>query len=133
MRTSNNTETTTTRTNYLKELVQTKLKTLTSKVYYEVASSKSIYPHVVFSFDRIDLGDLARQDYILNIDVWDKQQDTEPIDSLCDNIENLLQAQNLPQDHVLPTFYLMDRNRVFDEDVLIKHLVIRFQIQNYER
>lgn len=131
--TRTNNQETISRTNALKKLVQTKLKTLTTNVYHEIANEGALYPHIVFTFDRIDLDDLSRQDYILVVDVWDKQQDTEPIDSLCDNIENLLQAQNLPQDHVLPTFYLMDRNRVFDEDVLIKHRVIRFQIQNYER
>ena len=121
------------RTNDLRKLVQTKLKTLTTNVYYEVASNDAMYPHAVFSFDQIDLGDLSRQDYILNVDVWDKGNSMVNILNLCDSIENLLQAQNLPQENVLPTFYLVSRKTIPDADKSIRHQLIRFQIQNYER
>ena len=130
---NNNTEPTVTRTNALKKLVQTKLKTLTSQVSFEIADDKALYPHIVFDFRRLDLGDLSRQDYILEVNIWDKSQNTVGIDTLADNVENLLQAQNLPQDHVLPTFYLIDRHNIEDSDKNIKHREIRFQIQNYER
>ena len=121
------------RTNDLKKLVQTKLKTLTDNVYYELASDQALYPHIVFDFDMIDLGDLSRQDYVLFIDVWDKGKNTKAVDDLADQVENLLQAENLPQDHILPTFYLIDRRRVLDEDRTIRHRQIRFQVQVYER
>lgn len=121
------------RTNDLKKLVQTKLKTLTTNVYHELADKDDVYPHIVFTFRRIDLQDLSRQDYILEVDVWDKGNDTTRVDDLADSVENLLQAQNLPQEHILPTFYLIDRRNILDEDKNIKHRQIQFQIQNYER
>lgn len=133
MRTSNQTVETTTRTNDLKELIQTKLKTLTTDVYYKIASIKAMYPHIVFNFERVDLNDLSRQDYILRIDIWDKNEDSNPADELADKVENLLQAQNLPQTHVLPTFYLMDRHDIEDSNKEIQHREVRFQVQNYER
>lgn len=131
--TRTNNQETISRTNALKKLVQTKLKTLTTNVYHEIANEGALYPHIVFTFDRIDLDDLSRQDYILVVDVWDRGNSTQAIDTLCDNVEKLLQAQNLPQDTILPTFYLMDRHYLLDEDKQIKHRQIRFQIQNYER
>ena len=121
------------RTDDLKLLVQTKLKTVATNVYHEIAKENALYPHVVFQFRRIDLSDLSRQDYILEVDVWDKRESSTTVDNLTDSIENLLQAENLPQDHVLPTFYLMDRATIPDEDKEIKHRRIQFQIQNYER
>ena len=121
------------RTNDLKKLIQTKLKTVTSLVYHEIADEKALYPHIVFGFDRIDLADLSRQDYVLVVDVWDKGNSTTRVDDLADSVENLLQAENLPQENVLPTFYLMDERNVMDEDKAIKHKQIRFQIQNYDR
>lgn len=121
------------RTNDLKYLVQTKLKTLTANVYFEIANEKALYPHIVFNFRRIDLGDLWRQDYILEVDIWDKQDSSLRVDDLADSVENLLQAENLPQDNVLPTFYLIDRQNIPDEDKEIKHRRVQFQIQNYER
>ena len=62
------------RTNDLKILVQTKLKTLTTDVYYELASDQALYPHIVFSFDTVNLDDLSRQDYMLYVD-----KDTNPL------------------------------------------------------
>lgn len=123
------------RTNDLKKLVQSKLKTISNKVkvYHEVADDKALYPHLVFSFRRIDLSDLSRQDYILQVDVWDRSNSTTAVDDLADSVENLLQAENLPQEHILPTFYLIDRKTVEDEDKMIRHRIIQFQVQNYER
>ena len=121
------------RTNDLKYLVQAKLKTLTANVYFEIANEKVLYPHIVFNFRRIDLGDLWRQDYILEIDIWNKQDSSLRVDDLADSVENLLQAENLPQDNVLPTFYLIDRQNIPDENKEIKHRRVQFQIQNYER
>ena len=121
------------RTNDLKKLVQTKLKTLTTNVYYEIADKDAVYPHIVFNFRRIDLQDLSRQDYILEVDVWDKGTSTTAVDDLADSVENLLQGKNLPQTNVLPTFYLIDRRNILDEDKSIRHRQIQFQIQNYER
>lgn len=121
------------RTNDLKTLVQSELKTVAIRVYHEIANENALYPHVVFNFRRLDLGDLSRQDYILEIDLWDKQDSSTAIDDLADTIENLLQGENFPQDNVLPTFYLIDRQTLPDEDRQIKHRRIQFQIQNYER
>lgn len=121
------------RTNDLKRLVQTKLKTVTAKVYHEIADDKALYPHIVYTFRRVDLGDLSRQDYILEVDVWDKGNSTQTVDNLADSVENLLQAENLPQDNVLPTFYLINRQNILDEDKQIRHRRIQFQVQNYER
>lgn len=121
------------RTNDLIELIKTKLSTVASNVYYEVADEDALYPHVVFSFQQINLGDLSRQDYELDVDVWDKGEETETVEKLCDSIEHLLHGANLPQKNILPTFYLIDRRILFDEDKEIRHRVVRFQIQNYER
>lgn len=122
-----------TKTNDLKKLIQTKLKTLSTNVYYEIADDTAMYPHIVFSFRTINLEDLSRQDYILDVDVWDKGRSTTAIDALCDNIEKLLHSENLPQIYILPTFYLIDRKSILDEDKNIKHRLIRFQVQNYVR
>lgn len=123
------------RTNDLKKLVQTQLKTVQQgiKVYHEVADDTAVYPHLVFQFRRIDLNDLSRQDYVLQVDVWDRNNSTQTADNLADSVENLLQGKNLPQTNVLPTFYLIDRKTVEDEDKMIRHRQIQFQVQNYER
>ena len=122
-----------TRTNDFKKLITQKLKTLTNNVFYEQATDNALYPHLVFSFRTIDLGDLSRQDYILEVDVWDKGTSTVQVDELSDQVEDLLHTENLPQENILPTFYTIDRKSILDSDKSIKHRLIRFQIQNYVR
>lgn len=122
-----------TRTNDLKKLITQKLKTLTNNVFYEQATDNALFPHLVFSFRTIDLGDLSRQDYILEVDVWDKGTSTVQVDELSDQVEDLLHTENLPQENILPTFYAIDRKSILDSDKSIKHRLIRFQIQNYVR
>jgi len=121
------------RTNDLKELIQAQLKTVTPNVFYEVGQTKKMYPHIIFEFSSIDLGDFNRQDYILDVDVWDKSEDTTAVEDLCDSIEELFNNANLPQETILPTFFRIDRKRIPDEDIQIRHRLIRFQIQNYNR
>lgn len=122
-----------TRTNELKKLIQEKLKTLTTDVYYEQARDNALYPHIVFFFRELNLEDISRQDYILEVDVWDKGTSTYNVEELSDKVEDLLHTKNLPQTNVLPTFYKIDRKSLLDPDKDIKHRQIRFQIQNYER
>ena len=122
-----------TRTNDLKKLIEEKLKTLTTNVYYEQARDNALYPHIVFSFNEIGLGDLSRQDYTLDVDVWDKGTSTYNVEELSDKVEDLLHTQNLPQTNILPTFYKIDRKSIRDTNKDIKHRLIRFQIQNYVR
>lgn len=128
-----NNEVVITRTNDLKKLIQTKLKTLTTNVFFEEATDDALYPHIVFNFKTIELGDLSRQDYILEVDVWDKGKSSFQVDELSDKVEDLLHCENLPQTKVLPTFYKIDRRSILDSDKSIKHRLIRFQIQNYVR
>ena len=121
------------RTNDLKKLIQEELKTITSEVYFQQARDNALYPHIVFNFRDINLGDLSRQDYVLEVDVWDKGTLTTTVDALADDVEDLLHTENLPQENVLPTFYKIDRKSIIDSDKDIKHRLIRFQIQNYVR
>lgn len=121
------------KTNELRKLIQSKLKTKCSNVYYEQAIDSALYPHCVYNFASIDLGDLIRDDLVLEVDVWDKGNSCTAIENLCDQIEELFNNANLPQDKILPTFFRISRIPVKDEDKSIKHRLLKFQIQNYER
>ena len=91
-----------------------------------------MFPSVVFNLRSVDLGDLSRKDYILEIDVWTKGESTYAIDNMTDIICDLLQAENLPQTTILPVFYLIDSRAILDEDKKINHRLIRFQVQLYD-
>lgn len=121
------------KSNDLRKLVQAQLKTVCDHVFYELATDNAMYPHCVFEFSTIDLGDLSRDDVMLTIDVWDKNASQVRIENLCDSIEKLFNCVNLPQESILPTFYRVNRMSVRDDVKSIRHRVLKFQIQNYER
>lgn len=120
------------RTNDLKKLIQTQLKTKYDNVFFKQGQQSKMFPSVVYNLRSVDLGDLSRKDYILEIDVWTKGESTYAIDNMTDIICDLLQAENLPQTTILPVFYLIDSRAILDEDKEINHRLIRFQVQLYD-
>lgn len=121
------------KTNDLRKLIQTKLKTIMSDVYYEVADRDALYPHIVFDLSFVNLGDLSRQDYQVVIDIWDKGTSAVRVEEVADTIESMFNNLNNPTDSILPTFFIESKRVVIDEDKKIRHRQIVLSVQNYER
>ena len=118
------------KTNALRTIIQSNIDQIV-KSYYRKASKDKIYPHAVYDFENIDLGDISRDDLILVIDLWDHGEDTTQIEDLADAIETIFNAVNMPNEEVLPTFYRISRKPIDDEDKMIMHRQLKFQVQNY--
>lgn len=116
----------------LRKLITAQLNTTAGATYYLTAPDDADYPYKTFELSRIALGDLARDDVDLCIDLWDKHTDTKRIDEIADRLEDLFNAANLPQETILPTFFRESRYPVIDEDKTIKHIQMHFTVQNYE-
>lgn len=127
------------RTNELKKLIKEQLSGLCiqygiKEVYFKLADSDKLYPHIVFDYETIMPYDgFDRHDYVICIDIFDKNNGYVFIDQIADSIEDLFNNKNLPQDSILPTFFIEDRRIVTDEDKNIKHILVKIVAQNYER
>ena len=119
------------KTNDLRRLVQEKLKEINSLVYYKKADKDAMYPHIVHMIDRVNLIAEHRDDVSLIVDVWAKSE--LDANELADTVENVFNRENLPQDTILPTFFLENRFDIDDDDNSISHIQIIFNVQNYER
>lgn len=102
-------------------------------ISYEIIPDDVLYPHIVFSFDRVNQSDLFRDDVRLIIDIWDKSKAAANVENIADEVEELFNGLNNPQDNILPTFYIESRRTVLDEDKTIRHKQIEIIVQNYER
>lgn len=128
------------KTNEIRKLIASKLTNEEfvkrygiKSVSYENADDDKVFPHIVFTLENINLGDLSRHDAILTIDIWDKSDSDNLAEDITDEIEKMFWAQNMPQNLILPTFFLENRRSVKDEDKKIRHKQLEISIQNYER
>lgn len=119
------------KTNALREIVQSNISSIV-KCFYRFADDKTDYRYAVYDFESIDLEDLARDDLILIIDLWDKGSDTSTIEDIADQIEAMFNAANLPNEKVLPTFYRISRKPIDDEDKTLIRRQLKFLVQNYD-
>ena len=118
------------KTNSLRQIIKSNIDPIV-KLYYRVADKDNIFPHSVYDFESIDLGDIYRDDLILLLDIWDYGTDRSRAEEIADQIEALFNAANLPDTEVLPTFYRISRKPIDDEDKKVIHIQLKFQIQNY--
>jgi hypothetical protein len=119
------------KTNDLRKLVQTRLKDITPLVYYRKADEDALYPHIVHLIDRVNILAEHRDDVSLVVDIWTKSDSVA--NELADAVEKSFDRENLPQETILPTFFLETRIYVEDDDKNISHIQMTFTVQNYER
>ena len=115
----------------LRKLIVKLLKEVNKSVFYENANDKAKYPCIVYNLDKINTVNYPRNDIILTIDVWDRSNSTVTVETLTDNIEDVLNMLNKPSKNLFPTFYLEDRMSIDDEDPLIRRRQLKFKIENY--
>lgn len=117
----------------LRKLITSLLNTIEGQTYYRTASKNAKHPYKVFDLTRINLEDSTRDDLELTVDLWDLVNNPKRVDSIADEIEEIFNVANLPQDTILPTFFRSGRYPIEDSDKDIQHLQLTFQVQLYTR
>ena len=123
-------------TNDLRILIEERLNSIKTEygikeISYRLASDHAMFPHVTYDFPTRVPTDMGREDYVLDINVWDKNQ--ARAFEILDAYKDLFAFRNDPQDTILPTFYETSSGSIEDPDKTIIHLVLRLQSQVYER
>lgn len=115
----------------LRKLITSTLDSLPGKTYHKKADVGAVYPYKVYTLRSVNLGDLSRCDYVMEVDIWDLNDDPKRAEEIADQMEELLNAANLPQDTILPTFFRETAGVIEDPDKTIQRLKLIFQIQLY--
>ena len=115
----------------LRKVIKAQLDTIRGGTYYRRTDTDNAYPYKTFTLSRVNLGDSARDDFNLTVDVWDLSPDSKTVDEIADNIEDLFNVNNLPQADILPTFFRDSRYPVDDPDKDIQHVQLNFLVQLY--
>lgn len=121
--------------NDLRLVIQNRLNSIKTEyglteVSYRVAMNDQMFPHIVYDFTTITPTDMGREDFLLDVHIWTKDQ--YAAFNILDACRDLLMFWNAPNESILPTFFEMSAGSVDDPDKSIVHLVLRLQVQVYE-
>lgn len=116
----------------LRKLIQAQLSLTPGSVYHRRAPQSARYPYKVYSLRGVSFMD-ARDDFILDIDIWNNAEDQTVAEDIADQIEHQLDRANLPQDAIFPTFFRDARQNLDDPDKSLQHIELTFQVQLYEK
>lgn len=124
----------------LQKQIYTFLKTKADRVYYENAPDDAIYPYIVYDFPSSLENYSNREDFMLEIDVWDNATNTKPIETLVGDVDGdgdvanptgLHRKQIYVNGTLSAKIYKEGRYNIRDEDRRIRHRQLRYRIQTY--
>lgn len=120
----------------LQKFVYGKLKEIHDRTYLEVAPEGTAYPVVIYRFPDSDYNEW-REDFTLEIDVWDVPADNSSVvvQNLSDQIDQSLNRLIfLSEDGSWCTrIYRINRLMVPDPDPRIKRRQLRYELRTYRR
>lgn len=115
----------------MSQKLKEEIKTLTG-AFPDEAPKDVTYPYKVFSANRISESD-GRQQYNLEINVWDQHQYYSRAESLMDELEAKLHRCNHMTERFLIRIFKGQRENVPDPDKSIKRVREQFEMYVYER
>ena len=117
----------------LRTTLQTILKTLHARVFFQIAPDTAVMPYVVFDFpNSVDSGTL--EIFVLDIDVWDDSQDTTALETLIDTIDDTIHKKSiLINDKMCIVIYRENRLTLTDDDQRIRRRKYIYQAKTYQK
>ena len=120
------------KTTTLRKLIREKLQTVPGESFHRTAPKDAAYPYKTFTLASVAFPDSLRDDFELEVDIWDRAQDWKAAEEIADQIEALFNDKNLPQPPIYPTFFRENRYSLDDPDKNLQHIQLRFLVQLYE-
>ena len=120
------------KTTALRRLVTEKMQTTQGQTYHRTAPRDAAFPFKTYSLTSVAFPDSARDDFELEVDIWDRSTDYKRVEAIADQLEELFNAANLPQEEILPTFFRENRYEPDDPDKTLQPIQLRFLVQLYK-
>lgn len=119
----------------LLKVIKTKLRTVTARSYFDIAPQNTVFPYVTYrlpSSNDLD-GDPNgnREDFILEVDIWDNILDTTRLETLAQQIDDEFQRTYVNNANVAVHFYRLSRLMIPDTDQSINRRQLRYRLPTY--
>ena len=117
----------------LRTAIQTLLKTLHPRVFFQVAKENAVYPYVVFDLpNSVDSGTL--ENFVLDVDVWDVNTDTTVLETLINTIDEALHKRTIVIDKKMAfVIYRENRLTLTDDEPSIRRRKYIYQVRTYQK
>ena len=119
------------KTKELRRIITGQLQATPGGTYHRTAPKDAPFPYKVFSLSSVSFTD-ARDDFILDVDIWDHSLDHKDAEEIADQVEALFSDANLPAPPIYPTFFRDARFLLDDPDKTMQHIQLRFIVQFYK-
>ena len=119
------------KTTELRKLIVEKLNTTAGQTYHKTAPKDATYPYKTYELTSVAFTDSARDDFELEVDLWDRSGDSKRLEDIADEVEALFNDANLPRPPIFPTFFREQRYNIEDPDKTLTHIQLRFLVQLY--
>lgn len=115
----------------LKKALNTLLKTVATRVFYEEAAAIKVYPYVVFELSEIGY-DAGKTLYQLEVNALDYGSDTTTVETLADDIQELLNKYYYINTNIQFSIYKGIKGSVKESEKEIIRRRLLFEVQLHE-
>ncbi len=123
----------------LLQSIYSKLNEVHSRVYFELVPEKDPktqlppeLPYILYKFPNSNRAEY-REDFTLEIDIWDNKADTTELETITDNIDKKLNRLQILDENFHVSIYRINRLMVPDTDPSIHRRQLRYNVKTYFR
>lgn len=100
--------------------------------YFLTTYNKAKYPYAVLDIKELDNEVLTQ--YLLEIEIWDKREDTTDLETICDELKEILHLKRVIKENYAYVIWFNSCLTDKDEDKTIKKRILSFEIHlfNFE-
>lgn len=118
--------------NKLRGILQSKLKTIHSRVYFKKASEKATFPYIVFDFLPTIEDGQGHTIVPFDVDGWDDTEDTTALEALMANVKAGLDKWSYKDNEIGAIFFLDSRLTLTDDEERLSRRKYTFQARIFE-
>lgn len=107
-----------------------KLEEVHENCHLEQAPEGTAYPYITYNLPNSNEQEF-REDFILEVNIWDKSSDTTALETLTDNVDKKINRLKYIDENMQVSFYRINRMMIPDPDPNIRRRELRYQVKTY--
>ena len=110
---------------FMREQLKKEIDPIVQNFFYNTFN-KAKYPYAVLDIKELDNEALTQ--YLLEIEIWDKSEDTTQLETICDDLKSYLDKKKVVKDNYAYVIWFSSCLTDKEDDRTIKKRVLSFEI-----